>query len=604
MDLFDTQWLASLIVTRGGCSWFVSLVRANKSSKDPRSMVETRSGINTDDSNDKSADVKSGDSDSSIVDVMDAKDESSRMSPLTRDNYARWIIEIEDALRGKSLWSHVDGRTAVVEVPATGASAADKKSYNEWDAKDSKARSIIRRTLDETTFSHVRDCKTAKEVIDRIRELREPKTTDVLMSSLTDFFSLQWSQTDDVTSFMASLSVLASKINTIKANMVPDELVIAKTLTSLPQDYGAFVQSWYLIAKDEPKLTDFRERLLTAERGLKKEIAWIGGGDALAARNTNRGNGRVTRTNSNIVCYRCNGKGHIARNCREQLPEGIEEAKVAQATRGDPLFCSLTAVSNEAGLIIADSGADRHLTSRREWFKSLRKLRKPLIFKTSGKSNIVVTHVGEIEIDASVDGRTWRRMMWKDVFYGSDVGSITLLSTLHLAGKGFEFSHGKDTMRLSRGGQTIIGGRRQVSTFVPFIRPIVQATDVVAPSKETRASPEEVSMAPCRSSEEAVKIVPVKSYAAVVSSRSSADKSVKRMEIDKPSGSSNNQCHFVSLKKSVYPVNRERCQVPTYQARGGVKDSASYVYCNRANVKHAPSFTQTRVDGYKYRPYS
>ena len=91
------------------------------------------------------------------------------------------------------------------------------------------------------------------------------------MTSLTEFFATGWKDGDDVSSFMASLAVIASRINTVKPKMVTDEFIIAKTLTSLPSEFGAFVQSWYLVAKEESTLSEFREKLLTAERGMSRD---------------------------------------------------------------------------------------------------------------------------------------------------------------------------------------------------------------------------------------------------------------------------------------------------------------------------------------------
>ena len=71
---------------------------------------------------------------------MDHNKDGRRLLTLTRDNYARWIIEVEDVLRSKSLWSHVTGRVTVVAEPNEDE---DSKLFDAWDSKDSKARSII-----------------------------------------------------------------------------------------------------------------------------------------------------------------------------------------------------------------------------------------------------------------------------------------------------------------------------------------------------------------------------------------------------------------------------------------------------------------------------
>ena len=102
---------------------------------------------------------------------------------LGRDNYARWRREIDAALRGHGLIWVADGTDKKPMVPAAADAnhAARKKEAREWESADSKAQSIIMRTLDDMTFSHVADCVSAKTMMERISELRDPKTTDVLI---------------------------------------------------------------------------------------------------------------------------------------------------------------------------------------------------------------------------------------------------------------------------------------------------------------------------------------------------------------------------------------------------------------------------------------
>ena len=126
---------------------------------------------------------------------------------LGRDNYTRWRIEIEDALRGHGLWWHASGAEPKKAEPSPLAAGADQtaktahaakvKEFRDWDEKDSKARSIVRRTLDDVTFAHVQDCSSSKAILDRVKELRDPETTDVLMMGITTFFAESWRQEDD-----------------------------------------------------------------------------------------------------------------------------------------------------------------------------------------------------------------------------------------------------------------------------------------------------------------------------------------------------------------------------------------------------------------------
>lgn len=260
---------------------------------------------------------------------------------LGRDNYARWRIEIETVLRGQGLYWHASGAEPKAEEPdvlpagadnaARTAHTASLKSFRDWDEKDSKARSIIMRTLDDTTFSHVADCSSSKAILDRIAELRDPKTTDVLMTGLTAFFDEKWGADDEVSSFMARLAVHASKVNGCKSDTVTiaDQFIMAKTLTSLPPPFRHFVQSWNLVAKADTSLSSFREKVLAAERNMVEQELTSNGtaGDALQVtgkRQRDRKSKSVRQANggkADSECHYCGKRGHWKNECRKRIDD-------------------------------------------------------------------------------------------------------------------------------------------------------------------------------------------------------------------------------------------------------------------------------------------
>ena len=423
---------------------------------------------------------------------------------LGRDNYTRWRIEIEDALRGHGLWWHASGAepkknepspvVAGADQTARTAHAAKVKDFRDWDERDSKARSIIRRTLDDVTFAHVQDCKSSKAILDRVKELRDPKTTDVLMMGITTFFAETWREEDDVSSFLARLSVLAGVVNGIEDDdaKISDKFVMGKTLTSLPSQFGNFVQSWNLIAKKETKLDEFREKLLAAERGLTNEC-----GSGSQVGNALRARRQQSKKDSDLFrgkCFGCGKRGHMKVDCphgSDDDDDGRESVKSGSQCRADGKRRSradgtsgaacvadyyenvaLSTFSSVTDAIIADSGASRHLTGNWSWFRSVRKLVKPLEFRTA-HGKIVATHAGSIDVQTSVDGRTWTARTWADVLYVPGL-LHSLYSTTYREKEGFGFGHGSGSMMITRRGKSFIGGRRIGSSYLPFIRVVVE----------------------------------------------------------------------------------------------------------------------------------
>lgn len=74
-------------------------------------------------------------------------------------------------------------------MSGVGGVVTNAKDINDWKVKDSKARSIIRSTVDDTTFDQVCDCETSVDILSRITSFYEPKKLNVLLELLREFFN-------------------------------------------------------------------------------------------------------------------------------------------------------------------------------------------------------------------------------------------------------------------------------------------------------------------------------------------------------------------------------------------------------------------------------
>lgn len=409
--------------------------------------------------------------------MADRKD--ANVVTLDKDNYSRWRYEVEAALRGLRLWQYAIGRVAEVQDPGETATESAYKTYLDWDEKDSKARTVIVRSLDNVTFNHVSDCKTSKQTLDRIRELRDPKSTDVLMSSITAYYAESWKQDDDVSSFMARLATHVNNVNGCEDAEVKlvDKLVIGKTLMSLPEKFANFVQSWNLISTSTTTMTQFREKLLAAERAMvQAKPETTEAGDALHASNSrqdNRMRGRQRRKPKPGSCNYCHKAGHWAKECRKRIAD--EKNGKANKTADEDSNCLTTQIAYTFSrskvrktTIIADSGASRHMTGNRSWFRSLRRIEPELILRTPD-GEMQATHEGDINIETSLDGKQWTKRTWKDVLYVPSL-HVTLFSTTYTEKFGCGFRHIRGRMWITKGDEPLVGGTRIGASYAPYIR--------------------------------------------------------------------------------------------------------------------------------------
>ena len=159
--------------------------------------------------------------------------------------------------------------------------------------------------MDSTTFNSVMYCKTSFQILERIRELRNPQTVNVIGAAMTAFYSEKRLSLDNATKFMSWLGVYMGQINDIKdpEDKITNCNIIFKVLSCLPEKYNNFVLSWHLVSgnKGKPILLEFREALLVTERRMTTVESLPEEGGAAFAANSSR----------QKYCSYCKKNGHL-----------------------------------------------------------------------------------------------------------------------------------------------------------------------------------------------------------------------------------------------------------------------------------------------------
>ena len=397
------------------------------------------------------------------------------MTKLSEDSYGRWIVDIQDVLEGAGLWRIANG-SLMKPTPVTGfnGSITNVGNIEDWE-KDSRARALIRRTLESVTFDQVVDCVNSASILKRIREMFEPKTVNMLMGALREFFVLTWKPEDTVSSFVAGLRVIVRRIESCESSdlgKVNDKWIIAKILGTLPSEYGHFVTTWDLLSSSSVKLDLFVEKLVNAERSLRSRNTEPVVVDAYRLSNSPKKvkddrkkarsiDGKQSKFNG--ICYRCKKHGHMSRDCRVKIEDKTESSS-------DVNSLSAATATKVTDRIIADSGASVHLTGRFDWFESVRKLSTSLRLNIADGDKMRATHVGRIRIKKSIDGIRWEQRFWDDVYYAEGM-SDSLFSIAYMeTKKGYSFFFGNGKMRMMNDNNIIFGGERKGSVYVPYLR--------------------------------------------------------------------------------------------------------------------------------------
>lgn len=351
-----------------------------------------------------------------------------RVAKLTKATYGRWKIEIRDVLESYRIWEITTGRTTKPnEVKSGDGIVTNVKEIDDWKAKDSKARSVIRSTLDDTTFNQVCDCETSADIMKRIKAIYEPKTLNALLELLREFFIYSWKSDDNVGTFVAGLKVIARKIEALESedfgSRFNDKLLMAKILGCLPKDFDSFVTSWSILS-EEISLEQFLEKLANVERNIEGRPDNASDVACKSQPKSHSQEKKAVEKKFKGKCHKCGKIGHLKRDCRlkSKKSERLEKSNLRKGTKESKdetkdlegekgLSASPVSKLENEGCIVADSGASVHLTGNIEWFSSLRKVSPPLILNIANGKTLKATQVGNIQIEKSVDGRKWETNM-------------------------------------------------------------------------------------------------------------------------------------------------------------------------------------------------
>lgn len=261
------------------------------------------------------------------------------VSKLNEENYHQWKIELKDALQAMEVWEVTTGEE---ECPPK----EREKEYKTWIKKDSKARSYIRRSLDQDHFNSVRDCDSSKDILNRFTEIREPRSANLSLEAWKEFTMYGWKDGMNITNFWSGLTLITGKLETTDHMKVTDNMIIAKVLGSLPREYKHFVTSWDLSMTEKVSLDTSRHKLMNAERTVQKEkleMKDTESGEVYKATSRFQKNLNISGRNKEQFkgkCFFCNKQGHRSNECPwkkkfEQMEKEVERNNDVKGTTLD-----------------------------------------------------------------------------------------------------------------------------------------------------------------------------------------------------------------------------------------------------------------------------
>nr|VWO99577.1 Uncharacterized protein [Ganoderma boninense] len=336
--------------------------------------------------------------------------------------------------------------------------------YCAWETKEADARALIYETLGDELFIEVQSRPTAKSLWEAVVASCENKSLMYANAIRTRIQNTRCPESGDVRAHLALL--LRERQNLAAVGSRLGEAEFAAIITnSLPESYHARVQSILDISSISGQTIpiDFLIGKLNEEydrRNINKANE-----NALAAAAAMHGQGSSGQR-SQVECYNCHGRGHIARNCRRkgggkegQWPAKSKDDEAANAAKADP---NASNASTEKGFLVLgntvtsalatapgtyvdvfDSGASVHISPYRERFITFRELHPARPITAANGEQFLATGEGNVEIRVP-NGASSQLLTLRNVLYSSAV-AFALVSIKKADEGGFTtiFEHGE-----------------------------------------------------------------------------------------------------------------------------------------------------------------
>lgn len=278
------------------------------------------------------------------------------ITKLNGENYFLWKFKLKLLLIEKGVWSVID---EVRPDPIT----------TEWIRNDQKAQTTIGLNIDDLQIHHIRDCNSAKEIWDTLKEVYEKDTPSNRIYILRQIMSQKVNEGTDIEKHITKMTELFQRLFSL-GDMDPEFFKSAALLGSLPESYNGLVTA--LEARSDGKLNAkvVTEKIIAEYRRRKeKEQMDVESETAMKA-------STFTKNPKDITCFFCKKKGHFKRKCTKYKDwlaksKGTSEndkkqkANIITNEDSDEYLFMASFIDNEW---LIDSGATCHITNLKNNF--------------------------------------------------------------------------------------------------------------------------------------------------------------------------------------------------------------------------------------------
>lgn len=389
-------------------------------------------------------------------------------------DWVLWKFQNKILLKYQEVFDWVTGNA---EKP-TGNDAKDAAKVTAWNKNDIKAQRAILSTIEKEPLLHIVNCKSAAEMWAKLKSVYEQKSETSVHYLQQKFFTFERDPSDSISTFIAKLQELVQQLSDL-GEEISEKMLITKILLALPPSLNYFHSAWESTAENKKTLNELCTRLMIEENRPNNNTATTSDGAFLHYQKNGgqqKYNGhqkydgknpqnQQSRTQAVKKCYRCKSTTHLAKNCNADI--GAKE-------KSNALCCMFIACGDNNDWYM-DSGATKHMSCRREWFRNFEKLDEPHPVRI-GNGDVIYA-VGKGDVDVLVyDGCAWQQRYLAGVYYVPKL-VVNLFSQGSCLDKGCVMYAERHKCEFKRDGETVAVGVRETNLYKMLIRASPQSTE-------------------------------------------------------------------------------------------------------------------------------
>lgn len=359
------------------------------------------------------------------------------ISRLNQDNYFNWKFKMQMLLIERGCWKSI---TDVPPDPIT----------NGWMESDQKALTTIALNVDDSQIQHIRDCKSALEAWNALKEFHEKDSPCNRVYILRQIMRLRLDEGGNIEDHLRNLNELFQKLMALGQDIKPDFFKCATLLGSLPPSYDGLVTA--LEARNEELTSTLVCSKVIAEFKRRKERNMESGDEVALRIGKEVGSSR----NRIKVCYFCKHEGHFKHDCpkykswlAKKNSKGVNNAaNLAECSSQDDIQYLFSTSEINYGEWIIDSGATCHISGQKDLFEELDENFKEKVFVANGQQ---VSAQGKGVLTVQLLNKFGKCITVKisDVLYIPEVKG-NLISVRRLTQLGFNVYFDKDFCEITK----------------------------------------------------------------------------------------------------------------------------------------------------------